>query len=173
MGIEGGVVFRKPMSEALAIEVIKHFESCRLQEYLVFGRTAIGWGRDVTAGSYPAGITQAEADAFLSADVMYFANAVKVALGHKIEVGSWNAFTSFSYNVGLGQHKPHVEGFLTSTALVRYLEGEIVACASELLKWDHVAGVQVPGLLARRRCEAGVLEGRSLAWLESSKWFQG
>jgi lysozyme len=158
-------------SLTIAYELIKHFESCELKEYTLWGKTAIGWGRDVLPGTYSGGISQAQADEFLITDVSYFASAVRTVLGKRCENGAYNAFVSFAYNVGLGQHKPFVEGFLTSSLLAAFLRGADDIAFSEILSWDHVGKTVVPGLLARRTCEQAVLRGHNLAYLESFSWF--
>lgn len=153
-----------------ALELIKHFEGCRLKEYTAYGKTAIGYGRDVYAGSYPAGITQQQADDFLETDLTYFFRQVWHALGDKATFPALNAYTSFAYNVGLGQHKPFVEGFLTSTTLREFLNGDIAAAGKSLLLWNKVGTEVVVGLETRRRCEASILAGNNLNYLATNNW---
>jgi lysozyme len=153
-----------------ALEVVKHFESCKLKEYTAYGRTAIGWGRDVRPGTYPNGISQDEADNFLEIDLGYFSRQVLHAMGSHATFAGLNCYSSFAYNVGLGQHKPFIEGFLTSTTLKDFLNGDLEAAALSLRDWDKVAGVIVPGLSNRRRCEASLLGGTNAHFLQSHNW---
>jgi lysozyme len=56
------------------------------------------------------------------------------------------AYTSFTYNVGVG-------AFEKSTLLRKLNGGDRVAACNELPRWVYARGVKLPGLVNRRREE--------------------
>lgn len=142
-----------PIEDALglAIPFIKQFEGLRLDAYLDgAGVPTIGWGH--TAGvALGQSITLAQAEAWVREDVSSFMLSVMFLLT-EARVANNNqlaAFTSFAYNVGIGN-------FQTSTLLRLWNDGtDPEAVASQFPRWTHdVNGVIEPGLVTRRALEA-------------------
>lgn len=98
----------RPIGEA-GLALIKRFEGCRLKAYKPVATEmywTIGWGHyglDVKEGQV---ITQAEADALLTADCQRFADAVdnpaNVPLTAQLNANQRDALISFAFNCGEG-----------------------------------------------------------------------
>ncbi|MCW5612930.1 MAG: lysozyme [Rubrivivax sp.] len=163
-----------------AVELIKAFEgipdgdpsTVNIDAYLdPVGIWTIGWGhairhgRDFLRGAhnravaralFPGGITRAQAEALLRADLIDFAagvlNRVRVAL----DDGQFGALVSFAFNVGLGN-------LGQSTLLRRLNAGDVLGAADQFLVWNkgRVRGVltELPGLTRRRRAERALFLG--------------
>lgn len=134
------------------IELIQHFESCKLTAYKDSGGVmTIGWGH---TGSVINGqmITQAEADRLLGEDLRTISAGVTAAIGHgQAAQHHFDAFVSLAFNVG-------VSAFAGSTLLKRYLTGQ--DCALEFLRWCLDGGKVMPGLALRRMAERMMFLGR-------------
>jgi lysozyme len=133
-----------------ASDLVRRFEECRLSAYVdIGGLPTIGWGhagKDV----YPGLVwTQAQADEALGHDLIQ-ATALLTLYSPGLPDGARAALTDFVFNVGIGHYR-------TST-LCRLVNARAWAWVpSELLKWDHVNGVEVPGLRRRRQAEANLI----------------
>lgn len=147
------------MEEALdiSLNLIKGFESCKLQAYQVkksdgeLDKWTCGWGQtgpDVNEGTV---WTQGQADARFSETVYstyYYVNQlVKV----QVNAAQIAALVSLAYNIGL-------HAFEESTLLTLLNRRNYDAAAEEFLKWDHEDGIPNLGLLRRRTKEQSVFE---------------
>lgn len=132
----------------LAIPIIKQFEGLRLDAYLDgAGVPTIGWGH--TEGvKLGQSITLAGAEAWVREDVSSFMLLVMFLLTRVANNNQLAAFTSFAYNVGLGN-------FQGSTMLKLWNEGaDVQAVADQFPRWTHdINGVIEPGLVTRRADE--------------------
>lgn len=140
------------------IELLKHFESCKLTAYQDGGGVwTIGWGH--TGGVKPGQIiTQKQADTWLAEDLSEVCIAVTTLLGgHPTQQHQFDAFVSFAYNVGLGP-----KGFAGSTMLAKYKSGQYAA--DEFMRWVKDNGQVVAGLGVRRACERMLFKGKN--WRE-------
>ena len=63
-----------------------------------------------------------------------------------VSQGEYNAYLSFTYNVGVG-------AFCSSTLNKKLNSGDYAGACKELLKWTTAGGKVVPGLLKRRQEE--------------------
>lgn len=125
------------------ISLIKQFEGCRLTAYKPVPKEqyyTIGYGHygpDVYAGME---ITQAQADAYLIADLKRFEDAVnKITL--KLNQNQFDALVSFTYNCG--------EKNLNRLVLGRNLQ----QIADTMLAYNKGSGKVLPGLVRRRQTE--------------------
>lgn len=134
------------------LKLIKEFEGCRLQAYRdIVGILTIGFGHtgvDVVEGKK---ISQEEADKLLSNDLIKFENGVCKLLKHGVNDNQFSALVCFAYNVGLGN-------LASSTLLKKLNAGDLNAATSEFLRWCKAGGVQVPGLLRRRKAEQALFQ---------------
>lgn len=103
--------------------------------------------------------TQLEALRQLQHHVDYFAAMVRGALkGVHVTQGQFDALTSFAYNVGHGAAGVK-DGLIElrsggpSTLLRLTINGATTVAADEFLKWTKARGVELPGLVRRRRTE--------------------
>lgn len=128
------------------IDLIKSFESCRLECYKdAIGLNTIGWGHRTVL---PVGskISQQDADDLLTSDLGKTCQKVKSCLKVLLNDNQFSALVSFAYNCGVNN--------LKSSSLLRYVnEKNYPAAANEFEKWDHAGGEVLPGLLRRRVAE--------------------
>jgi lysozyme len=129
----------------------KSHEACKLTAYLDQGGIwTIGWGH--TRGVMPGQtITMEEAENFLHQDMLIAENAVDKFVKVPLNQNEYDALVDFCFNVG-------IEHFLQSTLLKLVNEGNFLAAADEMLKWDHVKGKVSAGLLRRRTEEKLLFE---------------
>ena len=126
------------------INLIKQFEGCRLKAYKPIAAEkyyTIGYGHygpDVSANMT---ITQAQADAFLVADLGKFENYV-TATGLTLTQNQFDALVSFTYNCGPGN-------------LAKLIKGrDYQQIADAMLLYNKGANKQVlAGLVKRRQAE--------------------
>lgn len=122
----------------------KGFEQCRLTSYQDSGGIwTRGWGHtgpEVGPGQI---ITQEQADADLNADEQKAVACVNDAVQVILTQHEFDALVDFTFNDGC-------EAFRASTLLKLLNTGDYAGAANELLKWDHVAGRVLAGLLKRR-----------------------
>ncbi len=140
------------MSKRLSIshEGIRFIEACEgfsAQAYPDHGGTAIGYGSHVAPGSFPDGITRAQAYAMLLADLAPFEEMVRQRVPADCTQQQFDALCSFAYNVK-GQ----------PGALEMLLSHGWENVPAQLPRWCHtvVDGVEVEdaGLKDRRLKEA-------------------
>ncbi len=130
----------------------KKFEGLRLTAYQdQVGVWTIGYGhtgREVHGGMT---ITEDQADLLLHSDVAGAVACVNRAVTAGIVQCQFDALVDFVFNLGCGR--------LLGSTLLRYVNaGEFDLAAAQFLLWDHVGGVVVPGLLARRQAEVAMFQ---------------
>lgn len=128
------------------MKLTESFESCRLTAYQDSkGVWTIGWGH--TYGVF-AGMTctQAQADAWLLADVQNAVIHVNEYVKVTLTQAEFDALVDFAFNVGCGN-------FHGSTMLRLLNAGDYRGAAVEFDKWDMAGGQVVAGLLRRRQAE--------------------
>jgi len=130
------------------LALTKNFESCVLTAYADQGGVwTIGYGH--TGPGVHAGltITQAQADIFLESDVSGAVTCVNKLATAKINQNQFDALVDFVFNLGCAS--------LSISQLLREVNsGNFSDAATQFLRWDHVKGVVVQGLLRRRQAEA-------------------
>jgi lysozyme len=130
------------------LDLIKHFEQCRLAAFkpILTDPWTIGWGRTkgVEAGDT---CTQAQADEWLVEDVSGAAMDVTRSISVPLSQHQFDALTSFVYNCG----GPALWG---STLRKLLNDGHYEAAADQFKRWDKSKGVPLAGLARRRAAEA-------------------
>lgn len=140
---------------AVAADFIGDWEGCRLRAYVCpAGVLTIGYGH--TVGVEPNDeITQTEADKILREDIAGVQHALAPYVNVRVSRGQFVALVSLAFNVGVG--------YVTTKCpkLMRALNAEDWdECAFQFLDITKAAGVELPGLVMRRKEEAALfLEG--------------
>jgi lysozyme len=132
------------------IKLTKNFEGFSLSAYADQGGVwTIGYGH--TGPGIHAGvlITQAQADIFLHSDIAGSVACVNKLVTAKIGQPQFDALVDFTFNLGCAN--------LASSTLLRAVNaGDFKTAEGEFLKWDHLQGRVVQGLLNRRQAEAAL-----------------
>jgi lysozyme len=139
------------------IDLIKEFEGLRLAAYLCpAGVLTIGYGHTSMAGPPPVAkgmrITKKQAEDMLRADLVKYENAVLDAVSVPLRQHQFDVLVSFAYNCGPAALR-------RSTLLKRVNAKRFDDVPVELMKWTRAQGRELPGLVRRRRAEAGMWRG--------------
>ncbi len=130
------------------LQLLKKSEGFRDQVYPdVAGFRTVGFGHRLQPDEhYPAGITAAQAESILAADLALAQSAVERLVRVPLSQGQFDALIDFVFNLGAGR--------LASSTLLRYLNaGQYDAAAWQLLIWDHAGHRQIAALKLRREAE--------------------
>lgn len=129
------------------IDLIKHFEGCRLQAYQdSVGVWTIGYGS--TAGVHAGQtVTATGAETLLKRDLTTAERSVLRLITVPLTDGQFGALVSFVFNLGGGKLQ-------ASTLRRKVNRGE--SAAGEFSKWVYAGGVRLPGLIKRRAAEAAL-----------------
>ena len=131
--------------------MIESFEGLRLAPYQdSVGVWTVGFGHtgdDVYEGSDP--ISQETADQLLQADLARFESAVNGMVSDDTSQQQFDAFVSFSYNLGSG-------ALSGSTLLRMHNAGDVQGATGQFGRWVHAGGRVLAGLVRRRQAEAMV-----------------
>ena len=102
----------------------------------------------------PGVLTKQEAKKLLKKDLTYFALEVKAVTSHwyKLRQHQRDALISFAYNVGVGAYSD-------STLLKKLNKGDEPGAANEFLRWVYADGIELPGLVRRRKAEREMFLG--------------
>lgn len=125
------------------INLIKKFEGCRLTAYKPVAAEkywTIGYGHYGPDVAPNMKISQAQAEAYLVADLKRFEDAVN-ATGLVLNQNQFDALVSFTYNCGAGNLKKLVNGRSLSQI------------ADAMLAYNKGSGKVLPGLVKRRQAE--------------------
>jgi len=95
---------------------------------------------------YPQGITIAEAEDLLRADMIGFERGVAACVKVPLTDNQFASLVSFAFNLGVG-------ALQKSTLLKLLNQGKYSLAANEFLKWNKAAGRILPGLVRRREAE--------------------
>ena len=134
------------------LDIIKKFEGFRAKPYRCpAGVATIGYGSTYYADGKPvkltdAPITEAQAQELLQATLAKYEACVNGAVKMPINQNQFDAFVSFTYNLGCG-------AFRKSTMLQLFNTGYAGAAAEQFAKWNRGGGRVLPGLVARRAAE--------------------
>ena len=135
-----------------SLDLIKEFEGLRTRAYQdSVGVWTIGYGTTAAAdvGIVPREgmtITEAEAEEFLLRFVNRIEERVRPHITQPISDNEMGAFVSLAYNIG-------IPGFLGSTALRKFNEGDKAGAADAILMWNKAGGRVLGGLERRRWAE--------------------
>jgi lysozyme len=133
---------------ASGLELLKKSEGFRDRVYAdVAGFRTIGFGHRLsTSENYPQGITMAQGEVLLCADIVIAEAAVERLVKVQLSQGQFDALVDFVFNLGAGR--------LAASKLLAYLNaGKSDAAAWQLLAWDHAAGHELASLKSRRESE--------------------
>lgn len=126
------------------LDLIKRFEGLRLKAYRCpAGVWTIGYGHTGNVQPFDV-INELQAEIYLQDDLRPCEDTLNL-LKLQLNQNQFDALCSFIYNVGSGN-------FMKSTLLKKIKAGDPLA-GDELLKWTKVGGVELPGLVARRKAE--------------------
>lgn len=129
------------------IELIKHFEGCRLTAYRCQANVlTIGYGHtgQVLEGTT---ISHEVADYFLKTDLTFFEKVLARLIRVPIDQSQFDALISFTFNVG-------ASALRGSTLLKRLNAGDYAGATTQFLRWNKVKGAYNAGLMRRRQAEA-------------------
>lgn len=139
------------------LQVLQHFESCRLTAYWdATGRVwTIGWGDtgpDVHEGLV---INQGEADARLERRLgLEFVPGVLSCITRSMTPGQLDAMVDLTYNIG-------VAAFQSSTLARKFNAGDVTGAADEFPRWNRSGGQVLLGLRRRRAADRVLFLGAS------------
>jgi lysozyme len=140
---------------ALAADLAKHFEGCRLSPYKCpAGYWTIGWGHllSMNPDADPAqwqSITQEIADRWLEEDLNKSLRYVLGMCPVPLTDGMLAALTDFTFNLGPANLK-------ASTLRIIVNEGRHEEVPRQLIRWVYSRGVKLPGLVRRREAESAI-----------------
>jgi lysozyme len=131
----------------------------------------VGWGHALTVGGrqlrgegdrhlahaewrrrWPSGLTRAEAEALLDADLARFEAGVARLCPVPMSDNQYSALVSLTYNIGLGAEGGEPD-FADSTLRRKLLAGDVQGAADQFPLWRMAGGKVLPGLVNRRREE--------------------
>lgn len=133
-----------------AVELIKHYEGFMAETYhCPGGALTIGYGHVIqTNESFTnVTITQSAAEELLKQDMENAANSVRRIIKVPLNENQFGALVSFVFNLG-------ATNFQNSTLAKLINQEEHLKVPSELIKWVHVGGKPLRGLVRRRLEEA-------------------
>jgi lysozyme len=132
---------------AAGLTLTKNFEGCQLSAYADQGGVwTIGYGHTGPGVHAGLAITQQQADTFLQSDLAGAVSCVNSLVTSEIAQCQFDALVDFTFNLGCAS--------LANSMLLRYvIAGDFADAANQFLRWDHVGGVVIPGLLRRRQAE--------------------
>ena len=155
------------------LDLIKSFEgipdgdpsTVNLDPYLdPVGIWTVGWGHAIRVGSdflrgkenkeracalYPGGLTLAQAETLLRADLITRCRDVAALLTRDVTDNQFAALVSFAFNCGIAN--------LKQSTLLRLLNaGDFAGASREFPKWNKSAGQVLAGLTRRREAEAAL-----------------
>jgi lysozyme len=145
------------MTSEAGIALIQEFEGRRLTAYVCpAGVLTIGYGHTSVAGppTVEEGmhISKQKALDILRSDLHKFESGVSSIVKVDLNQSQFDVLVSFAFNCGLGALRK-------STLLKRVNAGNFDAVPAELMKWTKGGGKALPGLVRRRRAEAGMWRG--------------
>jgi lysozyme len=97
--------------------------------------------------------TVEECDKLLVEDLVAHAEGVKECIKPQLTTYQLAASVSFAFNVGVSQ-------FCSSTMAKKFNAGDMKGACAELSRWVHADGKELPGLVARRKVERDMCEGK-------------
>lgn len=135
------------------VELIKSFESLSLEAYKCpRGKLTIGWGHtglDVFEGQK---INPQQAEELLRADIGKAEDAVNRLVCTPLPEHQFSALVSLCFNIGAAA--------LSKSHLLRLVnQSDPILAADQFLKWVHVNGTVMPGLVKRRAYERKMFLG--------------
>ena len=133
------------------VDLVKFFEGFEAKAYLCPANVwTIGYGRtkNVKEGDV---VNKRQAERDLLEELEEFGNQVFFAVQVPLEQNEFDALTSWTYNLGVGNLQ-------SSTLLKKLNSGDKNSVPSEMLRWNKAAGKVLAGLTRRREAEAKLWE---------------
>ena len=137
---------RTMLALATTASLIAGFEGFRTVAYLdpvAVPTACFGMTKGVEIGQV---FTEAECEEHLFEEVVHFQREVRQRVDVPLTQNQLAAFTSFTYNVGVG-------AFEQSTLRRKLNAGDYEGACNELPRWVYAKGVKLPGLVKRREAE--------------------
>jgi lysozyme len=136
----------RPVNQA-AQDLIQQFEGCVLIPYSdPVGILTVCYGHVIKDGESTTLYTQEQCDNLFQGDLSNAASSIEQLVSTDITDNQFGALVSFVFNLG--------DAALSSSTLLKKLNaGDIKGAADQFLVWCHAGGVELPGLLRRRRAE--------------------
>lgn len=136
------------------LDLIKSFEGFSSTPYKDSGgKLSVGYGHLVRPSeNFDNGLTEEQAQDLLAKDISYAESAVTQAVSVDLTQNEFDALISFTYNLG-------GKTLLNSTLLKKLNNGDFSEAALEFLRWTHVNGVVIDGLVRRRLAEKELFLG--------------
>ena len=129
------------------LELIKHFEGCKLTAYRCpAGALTIGYGSTGAHVKPGMTISQQKAEQMLLDDLARFVVGVSEVVRADMTQGQFDALVSFAFNLGLGALRG-------STLLAKFKAGDVAGAAKEIPRWNKAGGKVLDGLTKRREAE--------------------
>ena len=134
------------------LALIREFEGFRSKPYLCpAGVPTIGYGSTYYADGRPvkmtdAPISEAQAQELLQATLTKYEDCVNGAVKMPINQNQFDAFVSFTYNLGCGV-------FRKSSMLRQFNQGYTPQAAEQFARWNRGGGKVLAGLVSRRAAE--------------------
>ena len=135
------------------VELIKHFEGCRLEAYLCPANVwTIGYGH--TSGVREGDVIDQEAaEAHLIEDLEEFEGYVNDMVEIALKQNEFDAIVAWTFNLGPGNLKE-------STLLNRLNYGPLSDVPAQIQRWNRAGGQVLEGLVKRRAAEAALWKGQ-------------
>lgn len=131
---------------AIAISLIAGFEGVRQYAYkdpVGIPTICFGYIQGVEMGDFKS---LPECKELLSKETKKYADAVYKSVKIKLSHQEYIAYTSFTYNVGIGN-------FNKSTLLKLVNKGKRKEACEQLTRWVYAKGIKLKGLINRRKQE--------------------
>lgn len=133
------------------VDLIKRFEGCKLSVYLdPVGVPTVGYGHTagLSKGMVGMGITQSQADLYLSQDLLkYEVRVNKYNAKYQWKQHEFDALVSFAFNIG-SIDQLTAKGTRTKKTI-----------AAKILQYTKAGGKVLPGLVKRRQAEYELFTG--------------
>ena len=141
------------------LAIIKKFEGFRAKPYACpAGVATIGYGSTYYADGKPvkltdAPVTEAQAQELLQTTLAKYEACVNGAVKMPINQNQFDAFVSFTYNVGCS-------AFRNSTMLRLFNQGYAPQAAAQFSRWTLGGGKVLAGLVSRRAAERALFASK-------------
>jgi lysozyme len=133
------------------VEFLKKFEGCSLNLYTCSaGYPTIGYGHKLKPDEDFDVIDYDEAEKLLRDDLLISERAVIRNIATPLSDEQFDALVSFTFNLGSGA----LQRSTLKQKINSFIFPEPEDIEAEFLRWVHSGGIQLPGLINRRRAEA-------------------
>lgn len=140
-----------PRTDAAGLAIIQHFEGFAAMPYRCpAGYWTVGFGHLIQPGEdFSHGISRAQAERLLLADVAVAERAVWRLITVPLNSNQFSALVSWTFNLGGG-------ALQRSTLRRRLNRGDYDGTPAQMLRWNKAGGRVLAGLTRRRQAEAAL-----------------